>query len=756
MKRPSIGTRLESILLAGTAIGGVVLSGGVVACMLYVLLTLASLVTVRPAFAQSSPVAPGVRLEAGIEKENVDGDLKSAMDIYQKIAADDTAPRDVRAKALLRLAGCDEKLGKQAKQIYEQIVHDYADQPAAALARNRLASLKKQDNPAMPTTMNVRKIEWAGLGEMTACDTDGHRAVYRAADGDLYFGDLTGQNKRLVFKVQPGDVPVWCLSRDLSMTALGFAAKANRPATLAVIKTDGTGYRELVHDEALGAMFDGSGNFNFDWSWDTRHLVVEADLPDGGVHLIIVDLADGHHRELVHLQKGDIGDAVFSPDGHSIAYSTWQNQGSSLAMRIFVMATEGAEPQQVYQSPWSAQGGAILHQRLHDWTADGRYLLISDAHFGENALYLLPLKSGLAAGNPVFVRNGYIEDAHATASGALVFQEGPAHLHDWRAFHATLESDGKLGPWLPMEIRGGNAGWPPWPSFSPDGARIAYVSGDEEKGGRDLNLRDLATGQEHVLYWFNSGQPFCHYAYDLPKIFCSVGWDDNGGHSDLVSIATESGALERLASFSDYRGFPIPSKDDQRVYFPAQKVDQDGRFVRWETSSRQEDTVVAPRSNNTPAYYVPTPDEHLLIRTDGQGLAIRPTSGGDWRFLVSATDAMLSDPHDALAYGDWVLFDAKDSEGKIRLYRIRLSGGEPQLIGDFPTKSRPEWNGHLQLSRDARQVIAVTKDESKFNLWTLENFEPAQISEKRPTKAKVVTTQGRLSAKSDLFLARIK
>jgi hypothetical protein len=28
------------------------------------------------------------------------------------------------------------------------------------------------------------------------------------------------------------------------------------------------------------------------------------------------------------------------------------------------------------------------------------------------------------------------------------------------------------------------------------------------------------------------------------------------------------------------------------------------------------------------------------------------------------------------------------------------------------------------LSRDARQVLAQGKDESKFNLWTLENFEP--------------------------------
>ncbi len=563
-KSPNGTSRMERVALACTSIGFLLMSGGVVACILYLLLTMASLVLIRPAAAQSTTASAGVRLEAGIEKEDVDGDLKSAMDIYQKIAADASAPRDVRAKALLRLAGCDEKLGKQAKQVYEQIVHDYSDQPAAAQARNRLALLKKQENPAIPTTMNVRKIEWAGLGEMSPCDTDGHRAVYRAADGNLYFGDLTGQSKHLVFKVQPGDVPAWCLSRDLSMVAFAFLRNANRPTTLAVVKTDGTGYRELVQDDAQGTLLGGRSGPCFDWSWDTRHLLVSAGLPNGGWHAIIVDVADGHHRELVHSESGEHWCAVFSPDGHSIAYSAMSGSGSSIAMHIFVMPTEGAKPQEVYQSPGMvAEDQFELLQGLHGWTLDGRYLVFSDVRFRKSALYLLPLKNGIAAGSPVFVREIEANDARITASGAFVFKDPPSH--DWSVFQATIDSDGILGAWRPLEIRGGNAGWPPQPSFSPDGVQIAYVSGDEEKGGRDLVLRNLTTGQEHVLYWFNSGQPNCFYAYDLPKIICSVGWDENGGHSDLVSVAPGSGAVEKLASFSDYRFGPYPTKDDQHM-----------------------------------------------------------------------------------------------------------------------------------------------------------------------------------------------
>ena len=695
------------------------------------LLTLAFLVAVRPAFAQSGPVGAGVRLEAGIEKEDVDGDLKSAMDIYQKIAADTSAPRDVRAKALLRLAGCDEKLGHRAKQVYEQIVHDYADQPAAAQARSRLALLKQQDNPATPTTMNVRKIEWAGLGEMSPCDTDGHRAVYRAADGNLYFGDLAGQNKRLVFKVQPGDVPVWCVSRDLSMTALIFPHMPNLPGRIAVIKTDGTGYRELIQDDVQGTILGGADGLKLDWSWDTRHLLVSARSASGGSHLMIVDVADGHQRELMRFQSGQIQDlahAAFSPDGRYVAYLTWTSAGSSAAMHIFVIDTDGGEPQPVYKSSFKTEGlTPYASQRLHDWTADGRYLVISDVHFGKDALYLLPVKNGAAAGNPLFVRDGDIEDAHATLSGALVFKDWPSHSNDFAIFHATLDANGKLAAWKRLTIRGGNHDWSPVPSFSPDGAQIAYVSGDEEKGGMDLILKNLATGEERVLYWFSSGGPECQYAYDLPKVYCFVGWDEDGGHSDLISVATESGAEEKLASFSDRRFQPIPSSDDRRIYFVAMKAFQDGRVGRWDTSARQ-DTIIDLSARELHQYYTPTPDERRLVRTDSRGVAMRPMPEGDWTFLASTAAGVFSDPYDTVSYGDWVLFDAKDSEGKLKLYRILASGGELQLLGDFPASAssmpEPRFDA-LRVSRDGRQITAVTMSESKFNLWTLENFEPS-------------------------------
>jgi hypothetical protein len=74
-----------------------------------------------------------------------------AIPVFESISNDQSAPRDVRAKALLRLAGCYEKLGRQSRQVYERIVSDYADEPAATQARKRLAALNRQDHPAAPS-----------------------------------------------------------------------------------------------------------------------------------------------------------------------------------------------------------------------------------------------------------------------------------------------------------------------------------------------------------------------------------------------------------------------------------------------------------------------------------------------------------------------------------------------------------------------------------------------------------------------------
>jgi Tol biopolymer transport system component len=716
-------TRIEKVALAFVAVGYLIFSGAVTVSIIYLVMALSSWVWVRPAFAQSNTA--GVRLEAGIEREEVDGDLKSAMEIYQKIAADSSAPRDVRSKALLRLAGCYEKLGRQAGQVYEQIVRDFADQPAAAQARSRLAALKQEEHPAPPRTMSVRKIEWSAVGNLEASDTDGEHAIYEGSAGNLFYGDLAGHAKRMYFKAEPGttgSIP----SRDFSMASLIFPAKPNRPGTLAVVKTDGTGYRELVRDDSQGTILGSSGNWFAYWSWDNRYLVVRSNREKGGGHLLLVCVADGQRRELVSIEKGYFTKAMFSPDGHFIAYEVAPLPGEGETSHVFIVPVQGGEPHRVYESvpkPSQSRPG-LEHWTLLDWTADGRYLAIADAPRGKAALYLLPIKNGAAAGASVFVRYGDFEEGYMTAGGALVYQDQAAEPPGGADFFlASFDSGGHLGNWRHLDLHtGGRRGFNPWPSFSPDGSEIAYVTRDNLAGEPDLVLYDLSTGQERVLYRPGSVTRLnCQYAVHNPRVLCIEA--KIGVKADLISVGAESGEVQRFGSFGEPfvtdTGYWViqPSHDDQAVFLMKDSATGGGSIVRWDTATLRETVVATP--SYTWEFDRPSPDERWLVRSIyRQGLAVRPISGGEWKSLVSVRG--LAWPYVTTPVGNWVLYMCNDPSEKRALFRVPMAGGQPERVADSP---REQLNG-LWVSPDGRQVLTVSTNYEKYDLWVLENFVP--------------------------------
>ncbi len=82
------------------------------------------------------------QLQAAMHKEMVDGDLKGAIEEYRVIATREATPRGIVAQALARMADCYRKLGdSQAREIYQRLVLEFADQPVAREGRERLGAL---------------------------------------------------------------------------------------------------------------------------------------------------------------------------------------------------------------------------------------------------------------------------------------------------------------------------------------------------------------------------------------------------------------------------------------------------------------------------------------------------------------------------------------------------------------------------------------------------------------------------------------
>jgi Tol biopolymer transport system component len=679
------------------------------------LLAFAPLITVRPLLGQSSQIGAGVLLESGIEKEDVDGDLKSAMDIYQRIATDNAAPREVRARALLRLAGCDEKLGHQSKQVYEQIVREFADQPAAAQARKRLALITQQERPAPPATMSERKIEWSRLGLLGPADTDGERAIYSSAE-NLYFGDLAGRNKHLILSTKNYD-SVPC--RDFSLVTLDLLPTPTRQHTLAVIKTDGTGYRTLIRDDAKNSIFQQNQPFAMSCSWDDRNVLLSNFALTSAIsgELWAVSVADGQRRVIADVKGGRIRKAVFSPDGRFAAYEVWPRDSTSVnTSRIFIVPVEGGEPRLAYESaPWHA-GDAFL--ALMDWTADGRYLILRDVRQGKSALYLLPMKDGAANGAASFVRFGEFDDGYTTEAGSLVYEDKGALPSNVDASLASIGPDDHLGEWRSLDLST-NGATNPWPSFSPDGTQIAYIARNADPTRRDVILRDLATGQERAIYQSSYGSIGCRFSVQSPKVFCTI--EKEKGETDLISVAFESGAVENLATFPGSRFLLAATRDDQAFYFSGNAWllgVYDPPITRWDRTTKQE-TIVESAAEDRGQLSVSADSRFIAKVLDGV-VSIRPTTGGDWKPLASGVTLRI--PPFVMPDGKWVLYQTADANGKTGLFRVPTVGGSPERLGDLPINGSA---GSFFFSPDGHQILAMAEKQADYGLSVLENFVPS-------------------------------
>ncbi|SPE26077.1 exported hypothetical protein [Candidatus Sulfopaludibacter sp. SbA6] len=636
--------------------------------------------------------------QKAVVQERAAGNLEEAIKLYQRVAKEFASDRPLAAKALVQAARCYEKLGQdKAVKIYEQVARDFGDQREfAATASARLAVLRLGDRPAVPATMTQRKIElpFSNGSVLHVFETDGQRQVYMdAATGALMISDLAGKDKRVIFKPKAGDrVVAHVLSRDLSMIA--FSLKTGDGYRSAVIKTDGTGYRELTHS--------GPSEVVPDWSWDNRYIFGCQSEPDGTRQLVRESVTDGEIRKV----RGACGNLNRpSPDGRFIAlaasYMTFD--------KVFVMPSQGGEPQLVSDSA-----------RLIDWTRDGRYLIIASARLGSEALYLLPIKDGRPAGDPAFVRYGPCKFGSINAAGSLVCDSTYAG-GAYGAWLGALDPGGHRVDWKQLNLRA-NSGFSFTTGWSPDSTQIVYTASDEAAGQNAVaaRLHNIATGEEREVYR-GSEWLACIWSAQHPNLFCGEAHEAHEPEhvTEVLSISIDSGRVERLGSLPG-TGYPVFSSPDDRAINMA--VDPSDELIRWDISTHQATTVDRIPGWSGAATLIPTPAERSIARRNKDTIEIRPMPGGDWKPLISLSPTQMVFTPD----GKWLLYHDVDTAGRHSLFRVSTAGGRPERIGDFPSVRKER--GDLIISPDGKKIIAQALTGSE--VWMLENFEPKQPAAK--------------------------
>lgn len=659
---------------------------------------------------------PALLLEEATKKELVDGDLKGAIETYQRILKLEGVPRAVVAKALLRLGQCYEKLGNtEARNAYERIVREFADQPEEMhAARGRLAALGGRD-----TAMRVRQV-WAGptgdfLGAITR---DGrYLTVQDWPSENVAVRDLaTGQKRKLTNKDPKSHefttrtVP----SPDGREVAYSWYNK-DGITDLRLVGMDGSNPRVLAAD----AEFKEAEPF--DWSPDGKHVLAVFYKKRGGSRIALVSAVDGSMRVLKSFDVGGPMRVRLSQDGRYVAYDIQQSAGSG-KYDVFVLAVDGMREAAVVQHP--------ANDALFDWTPDGARLLFGSDRAGTMGLWWVTVAGGEPAGAPEVVKPDIGQSARPigfTRDGSYYYRF-QTNLSDVFLAEIDFTAGRVLSP--PVLATQRYAGANSWPQWSPDGGKLLYLSRRGPGAGWGENvpcIRDTASGEVREIPtkleliaragWFPDGRSLLAIAQVASSLPGQFRIDVQTGRHEPVELFKVAGI-----------GGAAWTRDGRTMFFQRWGSGKASAIVARDVATGQERDV---HSLAGPAVYASSPmaspdDRHVAVAVNefdenrSKAVIVVSLAGGEARALVR--DSRLPWPPSIAWSPDSrsILFvkQPDSSDPKTELWLVPVQGGEPRKLDLAASNMRD-----LTVHPDGRH-LAFTSGSDRSEVWAMENFLP--------------------------------
>jgi Tol biopolymer transport system component len=696
-----------------------------------------SFITILGALISVSGIArqaedPGVLLRAAIEKEEVDGNLQGAIDLYKQIVAKHGDNRPIAAKALVRLGGCYEKLGNEqaglAQKAFETVVKDYPDQTEAVnLAKEKLTLLLRTQTlkKTGSAEFSIRQV-WSGPGTdtMGCISPEGRYLTFVDWEtGDLAVRDLvSGTNRRLTNK------GTWEQS-----SAMAEESKWSRDGQRIVYQWyDNDGVMELrvfdIKDSSIRTIHrnkaPGDWLQAFDWSPDGRYVLAFIEAPPaqaGETQVGLISVEDGSIKRL----KGRFEDSMsyasrflFSPDGKFIAYDIPPAGKETADYDIFLISLDEQTEVPLVEHP--------ENDMVFAWAPDGQGLLFTSDRTGSLDLWLLPMSDGKPKESPRLIKSGFgpVGSLGMTSRGELYFgsRESTQDIYvidvepgKWKARSPAK----KLA--LPNQgrILGG--------SYSPDGQRMAF--GSLRAGGRKqvLSILTEKTGQIREL---NPRLPNMFFFSWIPPNGrdLSVGSYNKEGQNELYRIDGQTGEAALLVRFEKGQGSRgcIWSADGKRFFYTAELKSEGKHYIyTYDLETRKNERL--PGSPDDARTIAVSPDGEWLAVFNGEGrrtIKVMPSSGGEPREIY--TSAFESGTWIIPAWsldGRYIYFPwPRDPQSNIAdLYRVSRDGGEAERIDLGMLFIR-----FLSVHPDGQRIAFWSPGEKpgQAEVWVMENFLP--------------------------------
>jgi Tol biopolymer transport system component len=641
----------------------------------FVVIALAVFAT-QGAFAQDAARL----LKAAINTEMVDGNPKAAIDQYKKVAA--SGDRALAAQALLRMAGCYQKLGDaEAQKILAQIVRDYADQTeVAAEARGKM--VVGDASRARPAPDESRAI-WTvpeDVRILGPVSVDGRflPISVRGGGGELAVRDLQTGTDRII-----PSTPAQERARSEGAFRAGesVVSRDGRRVASRVAVSRHPGMQVLVYtqlvvsnvgDGSATTLIDGADVVPYDWTPDGGAIAIRRKVSATTQQIEIVSFPSGAVRVLRTIEWRANGpfSGRLSPDGRRLAVETPAN--GTGARDIIVLPIDGGPEVRVVQ--WT--GDDILL----GWSPDGASVLFSSAR-GSGTLDIWRQRldaKALALGPELVRRNGPARPLGMTLSGALFshddFEAGAGACQTTPTCEVKESVfDFETGTFVspPRDVSDTYVRSNESPRWSPDGTRLAYYA---RRGGREgvIVIKDLATGQSREVspkFLFTSGN---RHRWDWApdgRALIAQGQDVDRGSAEF--------ALHRIDLETGEVSLILPTL--VQMYFTHLSWSADGRTLYYHRAS--QNLSASPGRSNP------------LVR-----VARDVTTGAEREFPTNGTHPWF----EGKAYGF-----REDSQGGTIIENDTATGRERALLRVY---GEGFWVSNFRLTKDGRTVVASTVD----------------------------------------------
>jgi len=433
-----------------------------------------------PSLAQT----PEQLYQRGLMKEEGEGALQDAISFYNQIADNSDANQSLRAKALLHIGMCYERMGtREAVNAYQRLVTSFPTQKnEVAIARERLNRLlliaeKVPETPPLPKFTKIQIP--TTISSSVRLSPDGKNLAL-VSEKKLYVMPLSGNigpefpgapvhlNTDGI-EVEDTDMS-W--SGDGKWMAFNDLGKDGGNQSIYIVPSKG-GIPEKVIENYRDARII---NYRISLSPDGKKLAYSS-VEDNKQHIYTIGIEGSNPIRLTNMEARE---PVFSPDGTLIAYVEDKNLGAGQGgLGLWVVPAQGGTPQLV------ADAGTASNPV---WSPDGKMIAFLDLSQGEpfvgNHIKIVPVAKG------------------GKIAGKVTTIDGPERMEAVRML-AGWTPDDKIGALcitkqefalFTLPAKGGRATmvlhdcYAVQPRWSPNGKQIIYTTPPLEGDNKFIRL----------------------------------------------------------------------------------------------------------------------------------------------------------------------------------------------------------------------------------------------------------------------------